>query len=463
MLPIKSSLQMWLERANISFVAWLVSGSNRAILRHCFSNMKAAIKCLLVFGLFALCLASGQPEVEDPQVAETSARSRFQLPRLFDFAAFQSRFDKHYKSLVEQSERQRLFWARAIRAIRSAFSYKFGKQSSYLAINQMSDWTPEERSQLSNRQLEEDNSETGIHPREKRHANSLQESSIMNVEEEPRMGSMRFLFGGQSDSKSGGQSKPAGPTPLIYVAKEALWRLTGRKVEDESGLPDEVHVDHRRSGCFLPARYQGNCGCCYIFSTMALYEYLHCKQRGRLYSFSEQYPLDCGSTVLKSFAGCNGGRELVVANFVEAHGIEATFEYPYKAKASKCPFGAGVEHKSSAYNLVVHEPGLELVQLKDLEKTLEESPIIIAVKVNDKFYDYGGGVDENLDCRKGDGLHSMLIVGHGREDGKGYWLLRNSYSSSWGHFGYWKLDKRADCFARNRLGMISRATFELRH
>lgn len=76
------------------------------------------------------------------------AKSRSILPQFFNFDRFKTIFDKSYGSMIEELIRKRLFLVKAFRAFISAVGYKYGTRSSYLAINAMSDWTPDEIKRL---------------------------------------------------------------------------------------------------------------------------------------------------------------------------------------------------------------------------------------------------------------------------------------------------------------------------
>ena len=75
-------------------------------------------------------------------------------------------------------------------------------------------------------------------------------------------------------------------------------------------------------------------------------------------------------------------------------------------------------------------------------------PLMVNTLLNLNFYMYGGGVLD--DCSLAYGLHSVLLIGYGREDGEEYWILRNSFGPNWGEAGHIKLSIRADCIEGRR-------------
>ena len=76
-----------------------------------------------------------------------------------------------------------------------------------------------------------------------------------------------------------------------------------------------------------------------------------------------------------------------------------------------------------------------------MKAALQQQPLAVAIEA-DKFVfqTYKSGVLDSAKC--GTKLdHAVLAVGYGtdEESGKDYWLVKNSWGSSWGDKGYIKL------------------------
>jgi C1A family cysteine protease len=68
-------------------------------------------------------------------------------------------------------------------------------------------------------------------------------------------------------------------------------------------------------------------------------------------------------------------------------------------------------------------------------------PVSIAIEADTKVFQlYSSGVLTGSAC--GTNLdHGVLIAGYGEENGIKYWLVKNSWSTSWGADGYLKIER----------------------
>ena len=70
-------------------------------------------------------------------------------------------------------------------------------------------------------------------------------------------------------------------------------------------------------------------------------------------------------------------------------------------------------------------------------------PIAISVDASE-WHSYNGGVFNGCNQTNPDVNHVTVLVGYGSENGQNYWLVRNSWSASWGEAGYIKLLRTDD-------------------
>ena len=62
---------------------------------------------------------------------------------------------------------------------------------------------------------------------------------------------------------------------------------------------------------------------------------------------------------------------------------------------------------------------------------LSIKPISISITDGTAFHFYSGGILDTSDC--GDVLdHSVLLVGYGTEKDVDYWIVKNSWGTTWG-------------------------------
>ena len=74
-----------------------------------------------------------------------------------------------------------------------------------------------------------------------------------------------------------------------------------------------------------------------------------------------------------------------------------------------------------------------------MKAALNTQPLAVAIEADKMvFQTYKSGVLDSDKC--GTKLdHAVLAVGYGTEDGQDYWLVKNSWNTTWGDQGYIKL------------------------
>ncbi|OWZ24320.1 Cysteine protease [Phytophthora megakarya] len=164
--------------------------------------------------------------------------------------------------------------------------------------------------------------------------------------------------------------------------------------------------------------------------------------------------------------GCNGG--MTHGAFIDAAqnswGLvtELTMPYDDSGSSSAASNNASSSCSVSANETAASITGWEQVVGADctassnctilLRTALEKQPIAVAINSEDPFGDYAGGF---YSCPNGGDLsskddvnHALVLVGYGTDASEGdYWILKNSYGSSWGASGFMKLvaDSKVNC------------------
>nr|XP_049691692.1 procathepsin L-like isoform X3 [Helicoverpa armigera] len=191
--------------------------------------------------------------------------------------------------------------------------------------------------------------------------------------------------------------------------------------------------DWRKHNIVSRVKFQGECGSCYTFSSTGNIESQYAKKYGSLVELSEQQILDCD----RGSDGCEGGfMTSAFSSIIEMGGIETESSYPYAGRQQYCRF--------NPRRAVVKLAGCYHYNLRSQEKLKQilysQGPISIGVKSNN-FHLYTRGVMRDELCNAGDVNHAILLVGYGIENGKPYWLAKNSWGETFGEKGYIKFPR----------------------
>ncbi|UYV60937.1 hypothetical protein LAZ67_1002886 [Cordylochernes scorpioides] len=227
-------------------------------------------------------------------------------------------------------------------------------------------------------------------------------------------------------------------------------KIEGKPYEPSEDMKLPSSVDWRDKGYVTEVKDQGHCGSCWAFSTTGALEGQNYRKTGKLVSLSEQDLIDCSVPYHNS--GCDGGDMTLSYLYVINNGIDTEESYPYKAKNGVC------HHNDSTIgatcNGFVDIPRKDEKKLKHAVATI--GPISVGIDASsDAFHQYKGGVLDVPDCSSFFIGHAVLIVGYGTENGKDYWLVKNSWGKSWGDHGYIKMSRNK----HNQCGIASAASY----
>lgn len=264
----------------------------------------------------------------------------------------------------------------------------------------------------------------------------------------------------------------------IGETRKLMGAMTGKQMldlpkiqhseKDLQAVPDSYDPRVSRKSCTGPVLDQAFCGSCWAFGATEAASDRLCMSKGDNATFLQLAPLDltaCDSGFFSGENGCQGGQLGGAWNYIKNTGLVDEKCFPYlkseggpvptcdpkdqpclpeskfiqtPACTKKCADGSdwsSSKHKlKNVYSIDASQMMAELVN---------NGPVESAFTVYSDFVHYKSGVYSHTTGSMLGG-HAIKVIGYGTEDGTDYWLVQNSWTTTWGDGGYFKIKRGGD-------------------
>jgi C1A family cysteine protease len=218
---------------------------------------------------------------------------------------------------------------------------------------------------------------------------------------------------------------------------------------------DTSSVNWVTAGKVSPVKNQGQCGSCWAFAAIASIESELAKKFNKFYDLSEEQLNDCDTVYNNN--GCNGGWPFNTLRYYATYNYIANeTNYAYN-QATGPNFQTCQRYKLRWPKVRVNQPLVDISPFgnerlncseANLKKLVNRGPVVVAIQSNCQgFGSTSTGVFSAAPNTCRDTVdHGVLVVGYGFDSTvcKNYWLVKNSWGTSYHDGGYIKIARAFD-------------------
>lgn len=263
-------------------------------------------------------------------------------------------------------------------------------------------------------------------------------TSVSSDSDEIEFQSSRLSIARESASRLMDERASSSSSITSLPANETRNHLNGRKqVSFLSSLTRDVprKVDWREKGVISPVIYQGKCGACWAYSSLATIESMAVIKNvtNGIPHLSAQQLIDCGSSASpNALNGCDGGDTCAVLSWLKKKSVRivSESEYPRRSTSGPClmpsPDHGIIVDNYECNNFTGRED--EMIRL-----LATHGPLTATVDASSWPYYLGGVIKYNCESGK---THAIQIVGYNLDHETPYYIVKNSWGTSFGLNGY---------------------------
>jgi len=206
-------------------------------------------------------------------------------------------------------------------------------------------------------------------------------------------------------------------------------------------LPASLDWTNNNGNHISSVKNQSNCGSCWAHAACGVMESMReiagLTNSGTFDDLSEQFIVSCDA----NDSGCSGGNGSSVSNFVRDTGVTDEACFPYVAAdtacANRCNDWSSRLRNISSWSWVragtmPSNPGA----VDSIKSALQSGPLWITMRVLADFYAYNSGIYSHV-IGPWIGNHAIVVVGY--DDNNSCFKCKNSWGSTWGENGYFRI------------------------
>jgi cathepsin B len=211
----------------------------------------------------------------------------------------------------------------------------------------------------------------------------------------------------------------------------------------DNDIPENFNAAEKWPGCVHAIRDQQHCGSCWAFAASEVISDRFCIASNKQIDvvLSPQYLVSCNNILNH---GCNGGVPLFSWWFIARTGLVTDECLPYQSGSGKnpvpcnsfktCADGSAIKYYKSKLSTTTVLQNPTSIQTN----ILAYGPVEAAFSVYEDFMHYKSGIYKHTSGSLLGG-HAVKIVGWGKENGQNYWIIANSWNTTWGENGFFRI------------------------